>query len=585
MSAQPASARYDVFLSYRRGHAPDARLLQRELQARGLRVFLDVDDLHAGDFGAQLLDVIRDTPKFVCVLTPGSLERCQDAEDWVRRELEAALDAGRDMVLVSFGVDLGGAAARLPPSLQGLPALNAIEFHHAYFDAFVDKLCGFLTAGQHNAREAASEELKELDERALSGGFQAWQLSVLREIYAPLGEQIAGLAGLSLFPTIAGQTYPVLSVHAQGSARSFRHRDIGPEQPRQRAVGELPEFGSGQALPAWIDAAPGADSRRRYYELLARTGRVRRWNMRGFALRQLELDAAHRLGGFDAALCTYGENCLTSHLLGYRMLRAYADGRDRQACREGRPQLQWRSRDDGGAVLGFDPEAGFHPLISVQALVLWREDSRDDDEAWHVASMERGGALAAAVGFWQFPPAGGFEIYGREDDDDDHVASQFDLRLAIVREFLEEIYGDPDMACEQPEDAGADHTGSPGYQAVMSALKRGSARIHLLGVVTELVGLRSEFSFAIVLDDPELLKLNYTVTLAEGATRQAKWLHGSREGRRLMRTPVDELGRFVRGKTWNPSSIAMLALLAELSRDRQSWFAQAYPDFPRIRLD
>ena len=122
----------------------------------------------------------------------------------------------------------------------------------------------------------------------------------------------------------------------------------------------------------------------------------------------------------------------------------------------------------------------------------------------------------------------------------------------------------------------------------MDAIQRGTLRIHLLGVVTDLACLRSEFSFVIVLDDPvqgaKLQDLSYEVRLENGTTRQAKWLRGSHEGKRLMPKPVTTIGEFVRNKVWNPPSMAMLALLAELTQDRESWFIRAYPSFPSIEL-
>src|SRR5262249_11265661 len=65
-----------AFISYRReGGAELARLIKLGLAGRGVRGFLDVDDLGPSPFGAQLLDTIRKAPHFVVVLTPGCLDR------------------------------------------------------------------------------------------------------------------------------------------------------------------------------------------------------------------------------------------------------------------------------------------------------------------------------------------------------------------------------------------------------------------------------------------------------------------------------------------------------------------------------
>jgi len=88
-----------VFVSYRRDDgAQVARLLRAELQARGYRTFLDVDDLKPGHFDEALLREIEIAPNFVLVLTPDSLTRCASEGDWVRREIAHALETGRNII-------------------------------------------------------------------------------------------------------------------------------------------------------------------------------------------------------------------------------------------------------------------------------------------------------------------------------------------------------------------------------------------------------------------------------------------------------------------------------------------------------
>ena len=56
---------FDLFISYRReGGSAEARVIQSALISRGLRVFLDVEDLHKGYFDEQLLQRISDPPNF-----------------------------------------------------------------------------------------------------------------------------------------------------------------------------------------------------------------------------------------------------------------------------------------------------------------------------------------------------------------------------------------------------------------------------------------------------------------------------------------------------------------------------------------
>ena len=80
---------YDIFISYRRvGGADKARILKTELEGRGYKVFLDFDELKDGVFDKRIMDAIDSSPIFMFLLTPNSLERCLNEDDWVRKEIE-----------------------------------------------------------------------------------------------------------------------------------------------------------------------------------------------------------------------------------------------------------------------------------------------------------------------------------------------------------------------------------------------------------------------------------------------------------------------------------------------------------------
>lgn len=568
---------YDVFISYRRGQPATARLIKNVLIERGFRVFLDVDDLHQCFFDERLETVIRTTGNFICLITPGSLERCNDTDDWVRREIETAFDSNSNIVVVNQDQHLDWSKIQLPPSLHRLPAINAVLFDHTYFSAFVEDLSSRL---KMSAAEEAKKTFSNLDRIALSQEFINWQNQVLHDFYHP---NLSTYPKLDSFPTILGKRYPLLIFPASEANLSFRHNQLGPPRLIERTVRELPNSNSQSDLPGWVSNGPLGKIRCDYYWLLSLTGRVRRWNMRGFALSSLKLNARGEVEAIEAELCTYGENCLTSHLLGHQLLSSFLDGRDPSNAIRNRPEISWESvgNPQEATLMRLTSSEPFLPLISVQAIVVYRDPNEDE---WKVVAMLREGDLAAAAGFWQFPPAGGFEIYGREDEEHEHILSQFDIRLAIIREFLEEIYGDVDMACEDAEDASSHHSGSTGYQKVMQSLKKGLLNIHLLGVVTDLVSLRSEFSFVIILDDPELFQLSYTVTPDKAKPRKACWLRGSHEGKRLMEFSISDISRHVADKTWHCSSVGMLKLLANVSNDSFGWFRQKYQDFPKIDL-
>ena len=84
---------YDVFLSYRRSDGLEiAQALYRYLTARGLRVFFDLCEMVDGEyFTTQIETQLRTTPNYVLIASQDVFCFRQD-EDWVRREMEIAVE-------------------------------------------------------------------------------------------------------------------------------------------------------------------------------------------------------------------------------------------------------------------------------------------------------------------------------------------------------------------------------------------------------------------------------------------------------------------------------------------------------------
>ena len=95
---------YDIFISYRRedGNA-FARQMQLKLENYGYRVFLDVEELKDGVFDQRIIDAITGAKVFIALLTPRYLCRCANDEDWVRKEIECALQ--NEIHIVPINID------------------------------------------------------------------------------------------------------------------------------------------------------------------------------------------------------------------------------------------------------------------------------------------------------------------------------------------------------------------------------------------------------------------------------------------------------------------------------------------------
>lgn len=133
-----------AFLSYRReSGAETARLIRAELLARGLKTFLDVDDLGAHHFDESLLRRVEEATHFILVLSPGALDRCVNDGDWLRREISHAISTARNVVPVLKEGFRFPPRESLPAELADLPRYNCVEYSHIYFDATMGRLLAF----------------------------------------------------------------------------------------------------------------------------------------------------------------------------------------------------------------------------------------------------------------------------------------------------------------------------------------------------------------------------------------------------------------------------------------------------------
>ena len=132
-----------VFISYRRTNMPWARAVFQDLTQHGFDAFLDYTGIASGDFESVILENIRSRAHFVVLLTPSALERCGDPGDWLRREIEEALDTRRNIVpLMLEGFDFGtpSIAKVLIGKMARLKQYNGMTVPMEYFDAAMDKL-------------------------------------------------------------------------------------------------------------------------------------------------------------------------------------------------------------------------------------------------------------------------------------------------------------------------------------------------------------------------------------------------------------------------------------------------------------
>ena len=127
----------EVFISYRRDVAGFMALaLWQHLDSAGVDGFSDIASIQTAQFDTVILNQIEARPYFVLLLTPGTLNRCVDPSDWLRREIEHALKTERRIVPVHTPeFDFDDFEQYLPLTTgRKLAVWNALELPLKYFE-------------------------------------------------------------------------------------------------------------------------------------------------------------------------------------------------------------------------------------------------------------------------------------------------------------------------------------------------------------------------------------------------------------------------------------------------------------------
>ena len=132
--------KYGVFISHRHEDWALAGRVYDILENRGFQPFLDVNSLHQGNYCETLEKCVRETPYFLCLLTEHTFQSV-DAEDWVIREIKAALESNREIILLAEqGFRF---PENLPDEIRKIADFQHYEFDRSNFRERVEKICRF----------------------------------------------------------------------------------------------------------------------------------------------------------------------------------------------------------------------------------------------------------------------------------------------------------------------------------------------------------------------------------------------------------------------------------------------------------
>lgn len=154
---------YDIFISYRReGGDAYAMLVYERLVAEGYTVFLDIKVLGKGTYDDALQREVEDCRDFLLILSPNALDRCSDPEDFVRREAEWALKAGKRITPIFMR---GFSQPKdLPDSLVKVLKNNGVDMaNHQYLDAAME----LLKTSRLDSRPSSGTKLSKIKRHTL----------------------------------------------------------------------------------------------------------------------------------------------------------------------------------------------------------------------------------------------------------------------------------------------------------------------------------------------------------------------------------------------------------------------------------
>jgi hypothetical protein len=132
-----------VFISYRRKNLPWALFVYQNLTMHGYDVFFDYLSIDSGNFESVILDNIRTSAHFIVILTPSALKNCKKPGDWLRLEIETAIDENRNIIpimLENFDFDSEAVKNALTGKLALLSTYNGLPVPSVYAVEAMERL-------------------------------------------------------------------------------------------------------------------------------------------------------------------------------------------------------------------------------------------------------------------------------------------------------------------------------------------------------------------------------------------------------------------------------------------------------------
>lgn len=130
---------YENFISYRRKRASaEVKTLYESLIKRGFTTFCDIYSLTSGDFDKNIDDTIAKCTNFLLVIDQASIDSCSSTNDWLVKEIYAAMKYKKNIILIFIGEV--SFKDNIPREIANIQYYNGLKLNLEYFENFIDKL-------------------------------------------------------------------------------------------------------------------------------------------------------------------------------------------------------------------------------------------------------------------------------------------------------------------------------------------------------------------------------------------------------------------------------------------------------------
>ena len=233
----------DVFISYRGADRVLARKLEQRIRSRwGARVFRDETGVTPGaNWAQEITNALAQSRVLLALVGPGwFVSSDKEVEDWVRKELLAAVNSGKPVlpVLVGKSEELRPKLAQMPEAFQKQavvvgPDLAGFDLHEiaqglSHLGAFQAGEAWSLAARRHHMvpkqkLQEAKQRMAQGDSLFIIGRSGSGRNALIRELVSDLRESGDTVAyhGLNI-ATTARHTHAVIAGWINSLASSFR---------------------------------------------------------------------------------------------------------------------------------------------------------------------------------------------------------------------------------------------------------------------------------------------------------------------------------------------------------------------------